>query len=127
MQSSITKSQAAIVSQFKGVMSSPDPMVSFETVILINLEKKKGSTSNVVIRGLQSAGIKLRKNVEITRGRYFKEGSNEIIVGRAIAKRFTGLEIGQNINFGGEAWRIVGFLKLTIMDLNRRCGYQTMF
>ena len=55
-------------------MSSPDPMVSFETVILINLEKKKGSTSNVVIRGLQSAGIKLRKNIEITRGRYFKEG-----------------------------------------------------
>ena len=111
VQSSITKSQAAIVSQFKGVMSSPDPMVSFETVILINLEKKKGSTSNVVIRGLQSAGIKLRKNIEITRGRYFKEGSNEIIVGRAIAKRFTGLEIGQNINFGGEAWRIVGFFK----------------
>ena len=111
VQSSITKSQAAIVSQFKGVMSSPDPMVSFETVILINLEKKKGSTSNVVIRGLQSAGIKLRKNIEITRGRYFKEGSNEIIVGRAIAKRFTGLEIGQKINFGGEAWRIVGFFK----------------
>ena len=111
VQSSITKSQAAIVSQFKGIMSSPDPMVSFETVILINLKKKKGSTSNVVIRGLQSAGIKLRKNVEITRGRYFKEGSNEIIVGRAIAKRFTGLEIGQNINFGGESWRIVGFFK----------------
>ena len=101
-------------------------MVSFETVILINLKKKKGSTSNVVIRGLQFFWNKIEKNIEITRGRFFKEGSNEIIVGRAIAKRFSGLEVGQNINFGGEAWRIVGFFKLTIM-IRTEMWVSTMF
>mgnify|MGYP000063595349 FL=1 len=111
VQSSITKSQAAIVSQLTGIMGFPEPKVSYETVILINLKKKTGTTSNVVIRGLQSAGIDLRKNIEIVKGRYFKEGSNEIIIGRAIAQRFSGLEIGQSINFGGEVWRIVGFFK----------------
>ena len=42
VQSAITKEQASIISQIKGIASIPEPKVSNETVVLINLQKKKG-------------------------------------------------------------------------------------
>ena len=111
VQSAITKEQASIISQIKGIASIPEPKVSNETVVLINLQKKKGSTSNVVIRGLKHSGIELRRNFALDQGSLFREGTNEVIVGRAIAKRFGGLKIGEIIKFGGEMWRVVGYFR----------------
>ena len=111
VQSAITKEQASIISQIKGIASIPEPKVSNETVVLINLQKKKGSTSNVVIRGLKHSGIELRRNFILDQGSLFREGTNEVIVGRAIAKRFGGLKIGEIIKFGGEMWRVVGYFR----------------
>lgn len=111
VQSAITKEQASIISQIKGIASIPEPKVSNETVVLINLKKKKGSTSNVVIRGLKHSGIELRRNFTLDQGSLFREGTNEVIVGRAIAKRFGGLKIGELIKFGGEMWRVVGYFR----------------
>ena len=111
VQSAITKEQASIISQIKGIASIPEPKVSNETVVLINLQKKKGSTSNVVIRGLNHSGIELRRNFTLDQGSLFREGTNEVIVGRAIAKRFGGLKIGEIIKFGGEMWRVVGYFR----------------
>ena len=36
----------------------------------------------------------IRSNFEITEGRYFVAGKNEIIVGRAVNDQYEGLEVG---------------------------------
>ena len=108
IQSSITQEQALIVSQVPGIANIPEPQVSNETVVLINLQKKNGNPSNVAIRGLSKLGISLRRNIRLTEGRIFKKGSNEAIIGNAIVKRFRNMGLAQEIQFGGRSWRIVG-------------------
>ena len=108
IQSSITQEQASIVSQVPGIVNIPEPQVSNETVVLINLQKKNGNPSNVAIRGLSKLGISLRRNIRLTEGRIFKKGSNEAIIGSAIVKRFRNMGLAQEIQFGGRSWRIVG-------------------
>ena len=108
IQSLISKEQASIIEQLEGVAYIPNPQVSKETVVLINLPKKNGKKSNVVIRGTNNIGLSLRRDVSMVSGRIFKDGSNEIIVGAAIAKRFRNLQLGNSVKFGGDNWRIVG-------------------
>ena len=110
IQSSISREQASIISQLSEVASIPYPQVSKELVVLVNLPKKKTlKQSNVVIRGLNKIGVNLRRQIKITRGRNFREGSNEIIVGSAIVKRFENMQLGQSIKFGSQTWKIVGY------------------
>ena len=110
IQSSISREQASIISQLSEVASIPYPQVSKELVVLVNLPKKKTlKQSNVVIRGLNKIGVNLRRQIKIIRGRNFREGSNEIIVGSAIVKRFENMQLGQSIKFGSQTWKIVGY------------------
>ncbi len=110
IQSSINREQASIISQLSEVASIPHPQVSNELVVLVNLPKKKtAKQSNVVVRGLNKIGVDLRRQVKIVGGRNFKEGSNEIIIGSAIVKRFSNMQIGQSIKFGSRSWKIVGY------------------
>ena len=74
IQSSISREQASIISQLSEVASIPNPQVSKELVVLVNLPKKKTlKQSNVVVRGLNEIGINLRRQVKIVRGRNFKD------------------------------------------------------
>ncbi len=110
IQSSISREQASIVSQLSEVANIPYPQVSNELVVLVNLPKKKTlKQSNVVVRGLNEIGINLRRQVKIVRGRNFRAGSNEIIIGKAIVKRFSKMQIGESLKFGSQSWKIVGY------------------
>lgn len=109
IQSSISREQASIISQLSQVARIPLPQASKELVVLVNLQKKTSFTkSNVVVRGLNKVGFNLRRQIKIIKGRNFKEGSDEIIIGIAIAKRFSNMRIGQTLKFGSQSWRIVG-------------------
>jgi putative ABC transport system permease protein len=57
---------------------------------------------------MEPTGITLRRKVEITQGRMFRTGSNEIVVGRSVRAQFAGVEIGEQLTFGGRQWQIVG-------------------
>jgi ABC-type antimicrobial peptide transport system permease subunit len=50
----------------------------------------------------------LRPQVRIIEGRFFRPGSNEIIVGSSVARQFAGVEIGQALSFAQRRWTIVG-------------------
>ncbi|HEM7895751.1 TPA: FtsX-like permease family protein, partial [Burkholderia cepacia] len=80
-----------------------------EAVVLISLVKTStGKPSNVVIRGVSPAGLALRPHVTLAAGRMFAPGSSEIIVGSAIAKGFSGTQLGDSLHFAQRDWTIVG-------------------
>jgi putative ABC transport system permease protein len=65
-----------------------------EIVIIVTAERSDSSgVSNVLVRGTPPDGIAFRPEVKITRGRMPKPGTNEAMVGKAIAGRFKGIAI----------------------------------
>jgi putative ABC transport system permease protein len=65
-----------------------------ELVIVVILDHNDGSgSSNVLVRGTPPDGIAFRPEVKIVSGRAPKPGTNEVIVGSAIAGRFKGLSV----------------------------------
>ncbi len=109
VQSSIDRGQANILSQLPQVASVIEPLVSRETVVLVNLKKiATGRPSNVVVRGLNAQGAGLRRQVQLVEGRMFRPGSNEVIVGKASAGQFQNMALGESLRFGGRDWQVVG-------------------
>ena len=111
VQSSIYRDQAAIIETMPMVSQSPmgGKFISKEAVVLITLMKKNAKQkSNVVVRGTSLNGFALRPQVIITKGRKFTPGTNEIVIGSAIASGYTGTKIGDTLNFAQQEWTIVG-------------------
>ncbi|MFZ0294030.1 MAG: ABC transporter permease [Candidatus Sulfotelmatobacter sp.] len=99
------RSQAGIAVGQRG-----EPLASQELVNVTNLpsvDNPKGM--NVTVRGLSTTGIEMRK-VRLIDGRWFQPGQREIVVGKAVAKRYPSARIGSRIRFGKGDWEIVGVM-----------------
>ena len=110
VQSGVTRSQAAVIESQPEIARRPDglPLVSKETVVLINLVKRgSAKPSNVVIRGIGEQGLALRR-VQLSEGRMFRPGTSEIVAGASIARQFVGAGIGETLRFGQREWTVVG-------------------
>ena len=91
------------------------PLASLEVITVINLASTDtGEGTNMTVRGLQAAGIELRRGVQLASGRWFQEGKREVVVGKTAADRYPELQIGRKIRFGRGDWDIVG-----VMDAGR--------
>ncbi len=109
--SQIERDGANIIRTHPEVATQPDgkPFMSGETYVIINLSKKEtNDMGNITVRGIAPEGMKMRPQVRLTEGKMFQFGTNEIIVGESIAKRFKDCEIGRQIRFGDANWIIVG-------------------
>jgi putative ABC transport system permease protein len=99
------RSQAGIAVGQRG-----EPLASQELVNVTNLpsvDNPKGM--NVTVRGLTTTGIEMRK-VRLIAGRWFQPGHREIVVGKAVARRYPSARIGNRIRFGKGDWEIVGVM-----------------
>jgi ABC-type antimicrobial peptide transport system permease subunit len=115
INSGIARDQAAAVTTLPGLargsVGAEDGVLlaSREVVVLNNLPKRgSGQPSNVTMRGTGATGMALRPQVRVTEGRLFRPGSNEVIVGRAVARGFAGADLGGTLRFGGRDWTVVG-------------------
>jgi len=111
VQSIIDRTQAALLETQPAVALSGDGvrLVSKETVVLVNLNKRdSGRPTNVMVRGVGPGGPALRPQVRIVEGRMFRPGASEIVAGRSAADRFKGAGIGETLWFGQREWRVVG-------------------
>jgi len=111
LQSVIDRTQANLIETLDEIKIGSDGkrLVSKEVVTLISLNKKStGKPSNVTIRGIDSNSFKIRQGIKIISGRLPTSGSNEIVVGKSIAKNFVDVELGKYIYFGGRSWLVVG-------------------
>lgn len=111
INSGIDRVQAAIIESLPGVATGRrgELLVSKETVVLNSLPKQgSGKPSNVTMRGMGPAGTALRPQVQLREGRWFRPGTAEIAVGRAVATGFEGAQLGDTLRFAGREWRVVG-------------------
>ena len=111
INSGIERGQANILATLPGIATDAlgRPLVSAEPVVLINLAKRSnGKPSNVTVRGTSDLGLQLRPGVKIVEGRMFRPGTSEIVVGRASAAGFAGIDLGASLRFAGREWLIVG-------------------
>ncbi len=89
---------------------SGEPMASLEMVTVVNLPKVGDTKSmNVTARGLTQRGIEMR-NVRIDRGRWFRTGHREVVIGKSIAGRHPNANLGKTFRFGKGEWQVVGVM-----------------
>lgn len=85
------------------------PLLSREIDLIINLNKKStNSMGNVTVRGTSPHGLELRSGVRFTEGQMLRFGTHEMVVGKNIAARFQGAQLGSTVSFGGGQWTVVG-------------------
>jgi len=85
------------------------PLASCEVVILSNRPRKSdGQPANISFRAVSPEAFKVRNQVKIVEGRPFTPGLYEVIVGKKIADRVNGLDIGSEIPLQRKQWKVVG-------------------
>ena len=112
-----TRSQFQDLKFKTGIATGSDgqPLASMEVVTIMILPSYANPDgANLTVRGLPPAGIEMRPNVHLASGRWFQPGQREVVVGKSVAQRFPGGQIGQKVKFGRGEWEIVG-----IMDAGR--------
>jgi len=86
------------------------PLASCEVVVITTRPKKgTGFPANITFRGVSPNAFKVRNSIKIVEGRSFTPGLYEVIVGKKIADRVTGVEIGSTINIQKKLWKVVGY------------------
>jgi len=86
-------------------------LASGEVLHLQIFERRDGTESNVAVRGVGPAAFALRPRVRLVEGRRFEPGTGEVIVGRNLAGRFPGLELGEEVFLGRLRFRVVGIFE----------------
>jgi putative ABC transport system permease protein len=109
VQSFIEKERIEVIKGLPGIARDAQGqlLVSPETVPLINIPRKDGKKTNVIVRGVEPAAFGLRP-MEIVEGRNFRNGTSECIVSRRTRERFAGTNIGDTLRSGSQKWVVVG-------------------
>jgi putative ABC transport system permease protein len=85
------------------------PIASGEWVVVVVLPRKDGTGEvNVSVRGLMPEGLTLRPGAKLVEGRWFTPGQREVVVGNSIHNRFSGANVGDNLDFAKGQWKVVG-------------------
>jgi putative ABC transport system permease protein len=110
LQSGIYRDQVPLIMALPGIEKDADgkPLASVELIVVLNLEKIGGGTSNVTIRGISEKAAILRPKFRLIEGRMFRPGLSEVIVSRGISQRFKNCRAGDTIRFGSYEWIVVG-------------------
>ena len=86
-----------------------EPIASGELVVVIVLPRRDGTGEvNVTVRGMAPVGIELRPKVRLAQGRWVTPGQREVVVSSSIHKRFSGADLGDELQFGKGPWKVVG-------------------
>ena len=89
--------------------SSGTPMASCEIVIITSKPKKSDNQpANITMRGVTPEAFKVRNGIKLVEGRMFEPGLFEIIVGKKIADRVNGLNIGDVVKVQRKEFKVVG-------------------
>ena len=111
LSSFFDRASSTLVRQDPSVARGDDglPLASAELIVITEVPRQ-GQTSgaNVTLRGVEPNGIRMRDELKIVDGRLFRPGLRELIVGRSAQKQFSGLEVGNKLEFRGSDWTIVG-------------------
>ena len=89
--------------------SSGTPLASCEIVIITSKPKKSDNQpANITMRGVTQEAFKVRNGIKLVEGRMFNLGLFEVIVGKKIADRVNGLNIGDSVKVQRKDFKVVG-------------------
>jgi putative ABC transport system permease protein len=110
MTSGFSGEEARLIAEAPAIEKGPEgPHASPELFVIVGHPlKRSGTDANVPLRGLTPIALKARPQVKIVEGRMFTPGTNEIVVGRAASRQFSGLSIGTSVRWGESSWQVVG-------------------
>jgi putative ABC transport system permease protein len=82
-------------------------------VIIAELLRSAGTKDsvNITLRGVEPDGFLLRPQLKVVEGRPFTTGLRELIVGRAVARQFSGASLGNHVRMRGSDWTVVGIFE----------------
>jgi putative ABC transport system permease protein len=102
-----------LIKQMPGVVRDGQRTVaSAELFVMIDLPKRSNNApANVPMRGVEPEVANVRAEFAIVEGRMFGFGTNEVVVGRAAAGQFQGLNLGAEIQASQTTWRVVGIFE----------------
>ncbi len=140
--SSLPREAEVAIDSAPGIARLPDgnPAVSFEAVLAARLPVRDSDrVVNVALRGWNAAGFELNPQLHLIRGRPFKPGVFELIVGRLASREFANLDLGGEISIYGATWKVVGIFASggdiheseiiadapTLMSASNRTSYNT--
>src|SRR6202050_1858906 len=110
MMSGIKLEDIKILQDAPGVARASDaPLVTSEVVVVAPFPlRATGTDANAQVRGVSANVLTIRRNVKIVQGRMFQPGVAELIVGKNASSSYSGLTLGNTVNFGGGHWQVVG-------------------
>jgi len=110
MSSGLEMDATRIVKDAPGVLrTAAGPVASAELYVVVDVPKRStGTDANVPLRGVEPAAFEVRPKIRIVEGAAFRPGRNEVIVGRAAAREFAGLDVGNRLSWGENEWQVVG-------------------
>lgn len=98
LSSTIDNQTVGLILSAPGVQKDAEgkPLGAGEVVVVILLEKADdpGKLSNVTVRGTSENSLAVRPDIRVVDGRPPRPGTDEVMVGSALAGRFDGLELG---------------------------------
>lgn len=87
------------------------PLASPEMVLQPFVPTRAGGRENVLVRGVEPVALAVHDDVRVVEGRMLRPSEGEIVVGRGVAGRYAGAEIGGEIFFGRRTYRVVGIFE----------------
>lgn len=85
------------------------PLASAELFLAVRRHKLDGGETNVPIRGIQPMTLTIRADaLQITQGRHFEPGSDEVIVGKSLTGRIQNCSLGDVVQINTVPFRVVG-------------------
>jgi putative ABC transport system permease protein len=87
---------------------SKEPLASGEIIVVINHPRLTGEASNIMVRGMTGAGLSVRPEAKLVKGRWFRRGLREIVVSESLSKRFQNMRFEDTIHMSRSEWKVVG-------------------
>ncbi|MDD2708969.1 MAG: ABC transporter permease [Verrucomicrobiae bacterium] len=109
--SQIGRMQVDRIRYMAGIARQADgrPLLSAESVILVSLARASSQgEANVLVRGLEPAGLELRPQARLVEGRMFRGGLREVICSRQLGERFSCCQLGRSFRAGKNQFKVVG-------------------
>ncbi len=110
--STLRLEQVQVIRDAPGVLrDAGGPVASAEVVELATFPlRKSGTDANAQVRGVSLRALQVHDAVRVAKGRFFRPGLAELVVGRNAARNYAGLDLGKTVRFGGGTWTVVGVI-----------------
>jgi putative ABC transport system permease protein len=108
--SALTQEETLAIAGSAGIKRGPGgrALASPESLTTVNLVKNDGSEAGAPFRGITQQGFAVHPEIKIVKGRAFRPGVAEMIVGKSAQRLYKGLDIGSHIKLRGTLWTVAG-------------------